>query len=178
MIEKYNPLEILVKIQKLKYNEAIVPIIFILSGFVINFIKPYSFVKYLSLLGLFLYLIITIKYHVKKNIPPAEDNIVLSPVYGLVKKVDIETNLLVIKKGLLSPADYRCNCNDEKVETQVREGKLTIFDTDCRLPGKLIGVLPLTALLICKFPEDYLITISPGQKLISGETILAKKKSL
>jgi hypothetical protein len=177
-MEKYNPVEILLKIQKLKYNEAIVPILLILSGFVINFIKPYSFVKYLSLLGFFLYLFITLKYHVKKNIPPVEDNIVLSPVYGLVKKADIETNLLVIKKGFLSPADYRCNSNDEKVEIQVKEGKLTILAEDSCLPGKLIGILPLTALLICKFPQDYLITISPGQKLISGETILAKKKSL
>lgn len=97
-MEKFNPTAYLLKIQKIKYTEAIIPILIIFSGFAINFIKPYSFVKYLSLLGLLGFLFISLKYRIRKNIPPEENGVILSPVYGVICNLNNAAGTFIIKK--------------------------------------------------------------------------------
>lgn len=175
-MEKYNPTEYLLKIQKIKYNEALIPILLIFSSFAINFIKPYSFVKYLSLLGLLAFFFISLKYRIRKNIPPEESGIILSPVYGVVTALDLSTSQLTIKKGFFTPADYRFPAQLDKVVFIIDKGKITLFETTCHIPGKLIGILPLSASIICNIPEGFKIMVEEGQKIIAGETILAAEK--
>lgn len=175
-MEKYNPTEYLLKIQRIKYNEAIIPILLIFSSFAINFIKPYSFVKYLSLIGLLAFFFISLKYRIRKNIPPQESGIILSPVYGTITSLNLSTAEFTIKKGFFTPVDYRYPGRSEKVEFIIKQGNLTLFETASQLPGKLIGILPLSASIICKLPEGFMIMIEAGQKVIAGETILAKEK--
>jgi len=174
-MERYNPTEYLLKIQKIKYSNASIAIILILAGFAINFIYPLSFVKYLSLLGLIFYIIISLKYHIKKNIPPEEENIVLSPIYGFIKEIDHESNIIVIKKRIFSPADFRCGTDDENIQFEIESGELTTFEDHSKIPGKLIGILPLSALIICRLTNDYEILIQENRKVASGETVIARK---
>ncbi len=175
-MEKFNPTAYLLKIQKIKYTEAIIPILIIFSGFAINFIKPYSFVKYLSLLGLLGFLFISLKYRIRKNIPPEENGVILSPVYGVICNLNNAAGTFIIKKGFFTSADYRCPTSDKEMVFEVTKGKCELFESDCQLPGKLIGVLPLSAEILCKSPEDYQLEIEEGQKVTAGETILAIRK--
>lgn len=175
-MEKYNPTDYLIKIQKIKYSEAIIPILLVFFSFAINFIKPDSFVKYLSLLGLLGFFFISFKYRIRKNIPPQEPDVVLSPVYGIINDLDISTNTFKIRKGIFTPADYRYPGETEKVEFKLTKGNRTLFETTSHLAGKLIGILPLAAEISCKLPEELEIKVKAGQKVIAGETILAVRK--
>jgi hypothetical protein len=175
-MEKYTPTENLLKIQKMKYKEAIIPILLVFSGFAINYINPYSFVKFMSLLGLIGFLFISLKYRIKKNIPP-EGNDCYSPVYGVIKEVDRDDGKIIINKRFFSPADFRCVFTDQNIDLHVQKGKLTLFESNCSLPGKLIGILPLSALITCKIPLEYEITVNTDQSVIAGETIIAIKKT-
>jgi len=176
-MEKYNPTEYLLKIQKIKYSKASIAIILIFAGFAINFIYPLSFVKYLSLLGLIFYIIISLKYHIKKNIPPEEQNIVLSPIYGIIKEIDLNTKSITIKKSILSPADFRCGTDDKNIKFEIEFGELTNFEDHSKIPGKLTGILPLSALVICRLTNVYEIVIQENQKVVSGETVIARKRT-
>ncbi|MFC1887473.1 hypothetical protein ACFLYK_01545 [Candidatus Cloacimonadota bacterium] len=175
-MEKFNPTDYLLKIQKIKYKEAVIPILLVFSGFAINFINPYSFVKYLSLFGLLAFIFISLKYRVRKNIPPDEKNIILSPVYGIVSDLDSSTGTLTISKGFFTPADYRCASINEEGLFQIKKGTLTLFETKCFLAGKLIGILPLNAVILCKLPPEFNLETVIGGKLIAGETVIAVKK--
>jgi len=175
-MEKFNPTEYMLKIQKLKFKSAGIPIFLVISGFALNFVYPAEFVKYLSLLGLLLYIIISAKYRVKRNIPPEENDIVLSPIYGIIDGIDIDSMTVNFKKGFISPADFRCSSNDDDIGFDVLAGKLTVFEEHPDLRGKLIGILPGSARVICSLNSKYEIVVSIGERISSGETVIARKK--
>ena len=174
-MEEFNPSGLLLKIQKIRFKEAALPILLVFAGFAINFIRPLAFVKYMSLLGLIGYIFITIKYRVSKNFPPEEADVILSPVYGKITEIDKISGTVTILKGVFRYADYRCPASDHDPEFRIVSGTCSLFEADCTTPGRLIGILPLSARIECRIPDKYRIEVSSGTRVKAGETILASR---
>jgi len=175
MLTDYNPIEYLTKIQNLKYKAATLPIIIVVVSFGINMIFKVDIVKYCALLGLVLYVFVLMRYRIKKQVPPENSEIaILSPLHGKILQID--ANLIKIKKHFLEAADFRCFSN-ENIEIEFSKSRLFRFEDDCNVPGKLIGIIPHSVICIITIPEKYKIEVNPGEKVEAGETILAKQIS-
>ena len=171
-MSEYTPVEYLTKIQKLKYKAAIFPILLVIISFGLNMIFELDQAKYLSVIGLIWYILIIIQFRVRRNYPPeSETEIMLSPINGKVFK--IEENSITIKKGFFQAADIRYS--GQNVEIKIDSPKMTFFEEQPILIGKLIGIVSSSAMCICKIPENWDIQITIGDKVIAGETILAVK---
>ena len=171
-MSNYTPVEYLTKIQKLKYKAAIFPILLVVISFVLNILFELDQAKYLSIIGLIWYIFIIIQFRVRRNYPPeSETEIVLSPIYGRVTK--IENNSITIKKGVFQAADIRYP--GQNIEVKIDSRKVTYFEEQPTLTGKLIGVVSSSAMCICEILDDWKIEINIGNKVVAGETILAVK---
>lgn len=171
-MSEYTPVKYLTKIQKLKYKAAIFPILLVVISFVLNMFFELDQAKYLSIIGLIWYIFIIIQFRVRRNYPPeSETEIVLSPIYGRVSK--IENNSITIKKGFFQSADIRYL--GQNIEVKIDSRKVIYFEEQPTLNGKLIGVVPSSAMCICKIPVGWKIEINIDDKVIAGETILAVK---
>ena len=170
----YNPLDMIIKIQRMKFKSLIPPIFIIISGFLIYTFLKIEPAKYLSLAGLLLYAFISMQYHCRKNVPPRDENVILSPVNGKVIKVDQEQQVVIIKKNIFNPADVRRPSDNPIITFSIFSTKFVMLDHQTRLAGKLIGIMPGSALCNCLIPDDYSFKIKIKQKVISGETILAQ----
>jgi len=171
-MSEYTPIEYLTKIQKLKYKAALFPILLVFISFGFNMIFKIDQAKYLSIIGLIWYIFIIIQFRVRRNYPPEnEKEIVLSPIYGKVTK--IEDNSITIKKGYFQSADIRYA--GQNIEVNINSKKAIYFEEQYTLTGKLIGVITSSAICICKIPDDLKIEIDIGNKVVAGETILAVK---
>ena len=171
-MSEYTPVEYLSKIQKLKYKAAIFPILLVIISFGFNMIFELDQAKYLSIIGLIWYIFIIIRFRVRRNYPPESvTEIILSPIYGKVTK--IENNSITIKKGVFQSADIRYP--GQNIEVKIDSGKVTYFEEQPALTGKLIGVLPSPVICICEIPDDWEIEINIDDKVIAGETIMAIK---
>ena len=94
---EYTPVEYLTKIQKLKYKAAIFPILLVIISFGLNMIFELDQVKYLSIIGLIWYILIIIQFRVRRNYPPeSETDIILSPIYGKITKIE-DNSITIIK---------------------------------------------------------------------------------
>ena len=168
----YTPIGYLAKIQKLKYKAAIFPILLVFISFGLNMIFELDQAKYLSIIGLIWYILIIIQFRVRRNYPPESENeIVLSPIYGRVTK--IEDNSITIKKGFFQAADIRYS--GQNVEVKIDSKKVTYFEEQPTLTGKLIGVVSFSAICICEVSKDWKAEVNIGGKVVAGETILAVK---
>ena len=164
-MSEYTPVECLTKIQKLKYKAAIFPILLVVISFILNLFFELDQAKYLSIFGLIWYIFIIIQFRVRRNYPPeSETEIILSPIYGKVTK--IENNSITIKKGVFQSADIRYP--GQNIEVKIDSRKVTYFEEQPALTGKLIGVLPTPAICICEIPDDWKIEIDIDDKAISG----------
>jgi hypothetical protein len=115
------------------------------------------------------------RYRIKKQVPPKNsETAILSPIHGKIFQID--ANRIKIKKHILEAADFRCSSR-ENVEIEFSKSKLFRFEDDYNVPGKLIGIIPHSAICIITIPENYKIEINPGEKVEAGETILAKQIS-
>ena len=171
-MSEYTPVKYLSKIQKLKYKAAIFPILLVIISFAFNMIFELDQAKYLSIIGLIWYIFIIIRFRVRRNYPPESvTEIILSPIYGKVTK--IENNSITIKKGVFQSADIRYP--GQNIEVKIDSRKMTYFEEQPALTGKLIGVVPSSAMCICEIPENWNIQITIGDKVIAGETMLAVK---
>ncbi len=171
-MSNYTPVEYLSKIQKLKYKSAIFPILLVFFSFGINMIFEIDQAKYFSIIGLLWYILIIMKFRVSKSYPPENKNeIILSPIYGKVTK--IEDRFITIKKGIFQSADIRYA--GQNIEVRIKSNRVSYFENQTALAGKLIGVVSSSAICICKIPKDWKIDIISGDKVIAGETILAVK---
>ncbi len=168
----YTPIEYLTKLQKLKYRAAIFPIILVFVSFGINIIFEIDQAKYLSIIGLLWYIIIIMKFRVRRNYPPeSKSEIILSPIYGKIIKID--DNLITINKGVFQPADLRYS--GQNIEVEIKSKQVIFFEDQPTLIGKLIGVISSSAFCICAIPNEWKIEINIGDKVVAGETILATK---
>ena len=168
----YTPAEYLTKIQKLKYRAAIFPILLVIMSFGLNMVFAFDQAKYLSVIGLIWYILIIIQFRVRRNYPPeSETEIILSPIYG--KVIKIEDNSITIKKGFFQAADLRYT--GQNIEIKIESKKVTYFDEQPTLTGKLIGVVSYSAICICEIPESWKTEVNIGDKIVAGETILAVK---
>ncbi len=168
----YTPIEYLTKIQKLKYRAAILPVLLVIFSFGLNMIYEIDQAKYFSVIGLFWYILIIIQFRVTRNHPPEiEAEIILSPIYGKVTK--IEDGFITIKKGLFQSADIRYA--GQNIQVKIKSKKVNYFEEQPSLSGRLIGVISSSAICICDIPEVWKIEINIGDKVVAGETILAVK---
>lgn len=173
MKDKYNPSETLSIIQKLKYKAAASPIIIIIISFIIHLITKADFTKYIAVFGILIFYFILVKYKIKKIAPISGENAVLSPINGKIIKV--ENNEVLIKKGGFQSAEIRYPAAFE-VEYKFFAKKIFLIDVESRVQGQLIGVAPYITGCTVKIPEEYEITIKPGEVVNSGETYLAVKQ--
>ncbi|MCD4797221.1 MAG: hypothetical protein K8R49_08650 [Candidatus Cloacimonetes bacterium] len=172
MIEKYNPTEYLIKLQKIKYRALIFPIGVIIISFGVYYIFRINFMKYFSIAGLIVYFFIIMLFHVKKTIPPqTENNVVLAPIFGKIS--EIKDRKVKIKKSLFQPADIRCA--ESGKEINITSSRIYWFEKKAALQGKLIGVIPANAECICEIPDEFDIEVKIGQKVEAGETIIGSK---
>ena len=168
----YTPVEYLAKIQKLKYKAAVFPILLVIISFGTNLLFDIDQAKYLSVIGLIWYIFIIIQFRITRNYPPeSETEIILSPIYGKVTK--IEGGSITIKKGSFQSADFRYT--GQNIEVKIKSKQVTYFEDQPSLAGRLIGVISTSAICICEMPTDWKIEINVGDKVVAGETILAVK---
>jgi len=172
MQEELNPLEYLIKIQRIKLRFLALPIFIVICGLGLNLLLKIDFFKYLSLLGLILYFILQILYHIHRIYQFDEDTgAFIAPVSGIV--IGIEDQEVLIKKRWFQPADLRAPCIYETAPFEITLGKIYLFQTESHLAGKLIGLVPGSIICRCLIPSDYVIIVKPSEKVRSGETILA-----
>ncbi len=171
-MSNYTPVEYLSKIQKRKYKAAIFPILLVILSFGLNILFELDQVKYLSIIGLVWYIFIIMKFRVRRNYPPeSKFEIILSPIYGKITK--IEDSLITIKKGIFQSADIRYT--GQNIEVRIKSNRVSYFEDQTTLAGKLIGIVSSSAICICKIPKNWKIDIISGDKVVAGETILAVK---
>ncbi len=171
-MSNYTPVEYLTKIQKLKYKAAFFPILLVVLSFVINLIFKLDHLKYFAIIGLIWYIFTIIRFRVRKNYPPeSETEILLSPIYGKITK--ISKNSVTIKKGLYQAVDIRYTGQGNEVK--IISKNVNYFENEPTLAGKLIGIVSASAVCVCEISEDWKIEVSLGDKVVSGETILAVK---
>jgi len=172
-MNKFNPEQYLLKIQKQKYKIAILPILVVVIGFFFHSSFQFTFLKYVSLAGLLGYVFVIMLHKVNKAVPPVcEQKHILSPISG--KITSIKNNKIEIEKSIFDPIDIRCSTSSDKIDIIWKNRKPKFFEENCQLPGKLIGMIIGKVNCILKLPDDYVIDVKEGQKLLAGETIMAK----
>ena len=170
-MEKYNPVKYLTKIQKLKYRAAAIPIALVVLSFVFSIRTNSLYLKFISLIGFLLFIFISGRYRIKKNIPPSfEKPVFFAPINGIVRSVNLEKKIIVIKKGFFQTSEIRSNLQDLEVNIAAR--KIFWFELSSDIQGKLVGIVPASAECTCNLPSNFKIGVQVGQKMISGETII------
>ena len=176
-ITDYNPVEYLIKIQRLKLKAVSVPIGIIIVGFVINILLKIDLSKYFSLFGLILYILISLRYRIKKNIPPDIEQQILSPINGKITQINKDRNEISIKKSFFHPAEIRSPSNDDTIKFNINSRNFSLFEERSEVAGKLLGIVPSNAECTINLTREYEIIVQPDQKVIAGETIIAEKIS-
>ncbi|NQV18060.1 MAG: hypothetical protein HQ534_05905 [Armatimonadetes bacterium] len=170
-MDKFNPTEYLTKIQKLKYRAAAIPILLVVLSFVFSIGTNSLYLKFISLIGFVLFIFISGRYRIKKNIPPSfEKPVFLAPINGIVRSINLEKKIIVIKKGLFHTSEIRSNLQD--LEVNIVAKKIFWFELSSDIQGKLVGIVPASAECTCNLPSNFKISVQVGQKVISGETII------
>ena len=169
-MDKFNPAEYLTKIQKLKYTAATIPIVLVVLSFVFSIGTNSLYLKFISLIGFVLFIFVSGRYRIKKNIPPSfEKPVFLAPINGIVRFINLEKKTIVIKKGFFQTSEIRSNL--QNLEVNIIARKISWFELSSDIQGKLVGIVPASAECTCNLPEDFKISVQVGQKVISGETI-------
>lgn len=171
-MSKINPDNFLLKIQKQKYKAGFFPILLVVISFALNMMFQIEFLKYTSLLGLALYILVAMIYKVNKAVPPISDKeIILAPMSG--KILNINNNSIIIKKSLFSSVDLRCSNTDGNKLIYWKHGKFLFFTKDDFIPGNLTGMVAGNAECEVNISENFQIEIEVGNKVTAGESILA-----
>ncbi|MDO9577613.1 MAG: hypothetical protein Q7J16_06980 [Candidatus Cloacimonadales bacterium] len=174
-MDKLNPLNYINSIHKQKYLASLWPIILILITFIINHFYRVDEVKYIALFGLLWYMFVFVIFKINKAVLPEDiSGCVLSPVNGRVTK--IEGNKLIITKYFWQSVDIRNATVEQNIDILFHGKQPILWEDFSSEVGKLIGFK--TGKLICEIllPDEFSISVSALQKVISGHTILASKE--
>lgn len=175
-MSEINPDQYLLRIQKQKYKIALFPILLVIAGFLLQTRFQIDLLKYISLAGLLGYVFIIMLHRVNKAVPPiSEKSIVLAPISG--KVTSLNNGSIEITKNAFAPIDLRCASMNDEIDISWKKGKFIFFEQNCRLPGKLIGMVAGRARCNCNFPDHFTVVVKSGDKLIAGESILAASNS-
>ena len=175
-MNKINPDQYLLNIQKQKYKIAVFPILLVLAGFLLQNRFQIELSKYISLAGLLGYIFIVMLHRVNKAIPPiSEEGVVFSPISGKISSLD--NGMIEITKNAFNPIDLRCAFRSDEINISWKKGKFKFYEQNCILPGKLIGMVAGRATCICNFPDNFNVVVKTGEKVIAGESILAIENS-
>ena len=175
-MDKYNPVEYLTKIQKLKYKAAAIPIALVALSFIFSIKANSIYLTFISLIGFVLFIFISGRSRIKKNIPPNFEKLVLlAPLNGTVRSINLENKTIVIKKGFFQTSEIRSN--PPNMEVNITARKIFWFELSSDIQGKLVGIVPASAECTCNLPSNFKISVQIGQKVISGETIIGTMNS-
>lgn len=171
-IDKFNPFEIIQKIQKQKYTAAIVPFILVLIGFFLNNTFNIIWGKYFSLLGLLGFVFILVVYNTEKKVPDVDKHNIISPVNG--KVIAIEKNHITIRKGLFLAADLRLGSIDPEYKIKITKGKSYIYSKSPNHQGVLTGIIPGIGEIQVSFPDKFKIEVDLYENLKAGDSLIAR----
>lgn len=169
-----NPIDHINRIQKIKYKQALLPIILIVASFLISFFYENEMLKYAALFGLIWYVWIFMQFKIIKiPLPENSENSLLSPITG--KVIDLNEAELLLKKSWLNSVEIRCIGKNEKITINWTKEPV-LFESDCSLPGRLIGFVKGKTICKITFPKHYELNVVCGQKIEAGNCILKKKE--
>ncbi len=187
-LEDFTPTAMLIKVQGIKYKAAIVPLALVVLGFLIHSFHENDYVKFSSLAGLFLYLVVIFLHRVYRPMPPQESGICLSPVHGTVTSV--ENGRITIVKKTLNHIDVRnpmtgmtfgkvnemvFGFEGSDVQCELTGNRIKDFPDDVTAQGRMKGVAVGKCTATLTFPQGWEFDVAPGEKVIAGETILGRR---
>lgn len=182
-----NPIDYLSRARKEKYKWLLIPIFVIMINFILKQIWNIPYIEYASAFFFIVYMIISYIFRIEKPAIEINESNLLAPVTGKIISINKEENCycLTIEKALLSGCEIRTMTNTDLINTDdknelswtIPQNKVRIFTQRNPHPqGQLIGIVPGKCDLLINIPQDYELSIIPGQKIQSGATILATSK--
>ena len=164
----------LLQIQKIKYKYMSVPAIIVLGSFFANFYVENDNLKFISLFGLLLYLVILFYFKINRSFQPDKEESVLSPITGTVASFDEQSRIVKIKKKFHHNIEIR---NPSEIDEIIPNftGKTNIFVINSQLKGELIGVMIGSGMSELKIPVNHISKISVGEFVHSGQSIFIKE---
>ncbi|MFO7896917.1 MAG: hypothetical protein R6U84_08295 [Candidatus Cloacimonadales bacterium] len=167
-LEVYNPIAVISAIQKTKFKFAALPIALVLLSVIISSNIPFQGANFLAMLGLALYLLVLMLFRVNRRwrYLEAEPTLVF-PINGKIIACDADS--LVIRKRIFEPAEIRWAGED--FSSQNLQGKVYIFEPECKIVGRLIGVAPLGAICRLQLPPEKMEKYKVGMRLQAGQEV-------
>lgn len=190
-----NPLSSIIRIQKIKYLWALIPIALVAISFVGKEFFGLEAATYLAPIGLVTWLAVLFTFRYGMVFHPAGKGQCLAPVHGVVEKIETRDDhtIITIGKSLLARSDIRSPLPlEEHIET-VRANRILLKDasetvsleiignalfmteSDENPGGKLIGFSPLTCRAVIRFPGDWKLEIQEKARVQAGVSVLAQK---
>ncbi len=184
-LEDFTPTSMLMKVQGIKYKAAIFPVALVLLGFLVYSYFQNDYVKFTSMLGLFIYLGIIYIHRVYRPMPPQEHGICLSPVHGTVTL--IEANKITIEKKFFNYIDLRIPVEGmellaenpmifafegQGITCEITGNRLKNFHDETKSQGRIAGVAVGKCTATITLPEGWKVEAEPGEKVIAGESVI------
>ncbi|MCB5230689.1 MAG: hypothetical protein WCX83_02335 [Candidatus Cloacimonas sp.] len=201
-MNKYlNPTETIVTITKMKYKNAMVPLLLVVVSVGLDYFFAFEYSRYLSLFGLIVFLITLRVYRLNNVTNITSNNALVSPISGKVTSIEkTDTEIIVtINKNFHNTSDIRLSaaadfvklesCSDEvtrplkkhhlptindKISSNwfVKGSNVHYFPKHNDLQGSLIGLLLGCGSCIYTFPTSISLSVIEGDPVKSGETII------
>lgn len=189
-MDNHNPVSILWEINRIKFKKAAIPLILIIASFLLQMKLGIENIKFISLLGLALYLYVVLGYRVKKNIPNCSSQEVLAPINGKIVSIssDGDYHTIIIRKRTKDTAEIRNASYNESLEKEsdklsfhneqdvhwiIETGKPIILSKEEEfLQGRMIGFVPYSATCKVRLNKKFNIAVDK-ENVISGVTVLA-----
>jgi len=170
----YTPTKFLQEVQKIKYKYMFLPFILVFGSAIFNYYLELIFFKYISLVGLFLYLAILLHFKINRTFTPELNESILSPIAGSIISFNQESRLIKIKKKFHQKIEIR-NPSEDKHITPIFDKKVHLFISNSSLRGESIGIVIGSGSCEFKIPSDYILEVSVGDVIDAGETLFTKK---
>ena len=189
-MENCNQIDKIIKITKHKYLSAIVPIILIVSSFSLSFVLNENsntdlLQKILSVIGLVLYIFVSLTHRIGKQNCVIEDGEIYSPISGKIKEIKNSDGFteIILKKNLFDRCDIRScegisfgeNPFSEEgtfFSWEVVSGKIFVLG-ESKIPKGIIAFS--TGILTVKLKGNFKAKVDIGEKVIAGDSILGEK---
>ncbi|MCF7793482.1 MAG: hypothetical protein K9N09_07005 [Candidatus Cloacimonetes bacterium] len=166
-----NPVEIINKIQTAKYKKIALPILLVITSFIINHFYQFEETRYIAIVGLIWYVFIFMQFKVNR-VGNVEEDTICSPLSG--KITDVSKQQIIITKSWFDSSDIRFSGLDENI---LFWAKKPVILEDSDISGKLIGYTIGRNSCKIEFDEEWETLVEIGQKVISGDPILKKREN-
>jgi hypothetical protein len=169
----YTSSKHLLQVQKIKYKFMTIPLIVVLGSLITSRFINMDYLKFVSLFGLILYIIIMLYFKIDRLFTPDRKESILSPISGKILSFDKHSRLVIIKKTFRQNVEIRNPSEDEQIEP-IFNKKVNLFIKKSILKGELIGVFIGSGLCELKIPLNYILKVQIGEIVTSGDIIFTK----